>query len=122
MPTEEAYSELLRRADRLRSDIEKNRKGVDVSATEAQDQVQIGRDGIKVQGRDINLFFTVAGAIAAVVTAALLWNHGVDTRDASNALVSALKEQTQALRENTCAAGYKGPESDREKFCKQVTR
>lgn len=102
------------------------------------DQVKNGADvelelgGQKVNLRNVkslNTLATVATLMVVVLIAYGGYMHTQETKEGSQAFVGAIKEQTTALREqtqvmkeNNCIQTYRGPEHTKESFCKQVTR
>jgi hypothetical protein len=70
----------------------------------------------------LNSLIAVLSFVLISVVAYVTWNHAADTKEAGSALVGALREQTQALRESNCLNGYRGPDDQKASFCRQVAR
>lgn len=70
----------------------------------------------------VNTLFTVLTFIGVSLVAYVTWNHAADAKSQASELSIALRDQTQALRENNCLQGYRGPDDSKAAFCKQVTR
>lgn len=96
---------------------------------------QFGADvEVRIAGQHVNLknvksLNTLATiATLVVVCAASSYGYSVasthvqETKEANGALVGALKEQTQVVRESNCLQTYRGPAEAKAAFCKQVTR
>lgn len=77
---------------------------------------------LKLTGSNLNTLFTILGFLVSCLIAYVLWSHTGETKEASTALVSALKEQTQVVRESNCLQTYRGPDEQKSNFCKQVSR
>lgn len=102
-------------------DVLNEKKGAAMDATGAELDAEIGGQKLKYSG-PVNTLVTVLGFVVTCLIGWVLFTHSAETKEASNALVSALKDQTQALRENNCLQTYRGPEEQKQSFCKQVTR
>lgn len=92
------------------------------STTSAEVEADVGGQKVKYSGPLGTLVQVLILSLVSVV-AFVTWNHAADTKEAGAALVAALRDQTSALRENTCA--YTAVDVAIEKrgaFCKQVTR
>jgi len=77
----------------------------------------------KVSSANLNTLFTVLGFILTALIAWVLFNHTNDTKDASKELASAMKEMTQAAREQNCLISL--PQDRREQnseICKRISR
>ena len=77
----------------------------------------------KVSSANLNTLFTVLGFILTALIAWTLYNHSSDTKDASKELATALREQTQAAREQNCLISL--PQERREQnseICKRISR
>lgn len=94
---------------------------------------EIAGQKLKISGPNVNLVFTVIGAVAAAFAAYLIFAHSaeakVEARDASQALQKAIesftagqKEQTMVLRETTCLMNYQGPPAEKADFCRRMAR
>lgn len=83
---------------------------------------EIAGQKLSLKNVNINTIATVLGAGAAIFGCFLIYQHAGASSIESTALVQALKEQTQAIRENTCVSTYRGPVEQREQFCKQISR
>lgn len=81
----------------------------------------IGGQKFKYNG-PINTLATIATLFVVGLIAYGGFMHMQDTRIASAELVAALKEQTQTMRESNCLQTYRGPDEQKQVFCKQVTR
>lgn len=90
--------------------------------------VEVNFAGQKVNLRNVkslNTLATVATliivAVAAVVGYNLFTAHAADTKDASKELVQALKEMTQAAREQNCLISMPMDRRDPE-LCRRISR
>lgn len=78
---------------------------------------------LAIKGVSINTIATVATLMLVTVLGVLYYYHGADTREASKELVGALKEMTQAAREQNCLISM--PQDRREQnaeICKRISR
>lgn len=78
---------------------------------------------LKISSANLNTLFTVLGFIVTVLVAWTLFNHGNETKEASRDLVMALKDMTQAAREQNCLMAF--PVDRREAnadLCKRLSR
>ena len=88
----------------------------------------IGKFAFK--GSSLNTLATVATLILTCVIAYVLYLHQQDSREAGNAFVGAIKEQTLAVKEQTVAAREQNclmrfemrERAERAEFCKQIAR
>lgn len=99
------------------------------------DEQTSGADvAVKIAGQEVNLknikslntLATVATLMVVCAASAYGYSiasvHVTETKEASGALVNALKEQTQVMRESICLQTYRGPEEQKASFCKAVAR
>lgn len=73
--------------------------------------------------KSLNTIVSLIAAIAACFGVYLVMGHAADTKDAAKEFVSAMKEQTQVLRESNCLNAY--PTEKREanaELCKRLSR
>lgn len=79
-----------------------------------------------VKSANLNTLATVATFVIVCVASAygysIAGTHVSETKELSTALVAALREQTQVLREANCLNTYHGPEDQKAGFCRQVAR
>lgn len=75
--------------------------------------------------KDINTVATLATLVIVLVIAVVGYNlftaHAADTKDASKELVAALKEMTQAAREQNCLIAMPQDRRDPE-LCRRIAR
>lgn len=99
---------------------EDGKNGVDVDVTFAG-------SGLRLKNvKSINTFATVGTLMVVCAAAAYGYavaaTHVQETKEASDTLIKAIKEQTQVIREANCLQTYRGPESQRGPFCKDLSR
>ena len=78
---------------------------------------------LKVSSANLNTLFTILGFIITCLIAWVLFTHSNDTKDASKELAIAMREQTQAAREQNCLISL--PQERREQnseLCKRIAR
>lgn len=94
------------------------------------DQHETGADvAIKVAGQEFNVknvkslntLLTLGTFVAVVMLGYAFWMHAADTKDASRELVQALKEGTQAAREQNCLISMPQERRDPE-LCRRIAR
>lgn len=92
--------------------------------------------GQKVNVKNIKSLNTIVTILTLVVVCAggawiykSLDAHAMQSKDAGAALVGALKEQTQVMREQVqaqregnCLQTYQGPVTEKGSFCRQIAR
>lgn len=70
-------------------------------ADEVQNEVEVTKEGVKVKGRDVSLIILLLVAIGMGVLIYMLHGHTADARSAAEGFVGAVREQTQAIKEQT---------------------
>lgn len=86
-----------------------------------QVDAEIAGQKLKLTGASLNTLFTIIGCIVSCLIAWVLWTHTGDTKEASKYLAEAMKEQTQATREQTCV--YTMPQTGATpELCKRISR
>jgi hypothetical protein len=90
---------------------------------------EIAGQKFSMKNLPVNTIATVATLILVGIVAAVLYQHESQSASRDIAYIGAIKDQTsamreqsQALRENTCVQSYQGPVPDKAAFCKSVTR
>lgn len=71
----------------------------------------------------LNTVATIATLVLVCLLCYVVWVHTIDTKEASKELVSVMKENAQATREQTCIIGL--PQDRREQnadLCKRLSR
>jgi hypothetical protein len=116
--------ELLRRVDELRADVEagaprEGEPGADVS-------LELGGQKVNVKNvKSFNTFATVATLVIVCVGFGvgyvMISAHAAETKDASRELVGALKEMTQAAREQNCLISMPQERRDAD-LCRRISR
>lgn len=97
-------------------------------ADEPQNEVTFDAKNLtaSVKSASLNTLATVATLLIVCAASAYGYSvastHVVETKEASGALVNALRDQTQVMRESNCLQTYRGPEDQKSSFCKAVTR
>lgn len=86
-----------------------------------QVDAEIAGQKLKLTGANLNTLFTILGCIVTCLIAWVLWTHTADTKEASKSLAEAVKDQTQATREQTCV--YTMPQTGMTaETCKRISR
>lgn len=67
-------------------------------------ELKLSRDGISLKSATLNTLLTLIAALAGVGSLVLLLQHQQDMREANLAFVSAVKDQTAAIKEQTKVA------------------
>jgi hypothetical protein len=82
---------------------------------------EIAGQKVKLTGTNLNNLFTVLVFILVCLIAYVLWGHTGDAKEASKFLAEAIKDQTQATREQTCV--YTMPQTGATpELCKRISR
>lgn len=84
---------------------------------------EIGGQKFSLKTASLNTVATVATLILVSVVAYIMWGHASDTKEASRDLSLALKDMTQAAREQNCLISL--PQERREQnadLCKRLSR
>lgn len=84
-------------------------------------EADIAGQKLKLTGANLNTLFTILGFIVTCLIAYVLYAHTGDTKEASKSLAEAIKDQTQATREQTCV--YTMPQTGATpELCKRISR
>jgi hypothetical protein len=105
VPTEDAYQEVLRRLDQhdmrlYRLEQEKKAMADGVEEVNAE----IAGQKISLKSLSLNTLLTLVGVIGVVALAVLTWTHLQDSKDASQAMLGAIRELTTAQKDQTVVA------------------
>ena len=85
-------------------------------------QVEIAGQKVNLKNvRSLNTLATVLTLILVALIAFVVWTHSSETKEASKELVGALKEMTQAAREQNCLISMPMDRRDPE-LCKRLAR
>lgn len=88
-----------------------------------QFDADIAGQKLSIRSQSLNTIATIATLVVTVLIAYMLFGHGTDTREASRELAAALKDMTQAAREQNCLITL--PPERREQnteLCKRISR
>lgn len=92
-------------------------------STQDQLEFKMGDKSASLKTSNLNTVATVACLCLSIVIAIVLYGHTIDTKDASKDLASAMRDMTQAAREQNCLISL--PQERREQnaeICKRITR
>jgi hypothetical protein len=75
------------------------------------------------KGASLHTLACVVGAVAAVFACVLLYQHTARADVTTHETLSAFKELTSAIREQTCLSRYEQKDKQQNAdFCKQISR
>lgn len=77
----------------------------------------------KVSGTNVNNLLTVLGFVGICILILMTWNHSALAMDARRDLVNAIREMSEATREQNCLLRFE--QKDRQgnaDFCKRLSK